>query len=78
MPTSNKPIAYMAADVITQAPVLRKTISDYPHCLEIETATNAIAKTTDTIIKYGAFIENSDSRYTNIPFFVRMKSESKK
>ena len=42
---SNKPLAYMAADVITLTPVLRKTISDYPRCLEIETATNASAKT---------------------------------
>jgi hypothetical protein len=35
----------MAADVKTQALVLRKNISDYPQCLEIETATNASAKT---------------------------------
>ena len=45
MPADNKPIAYMAADVKTQASVLRKNISDYPQCLEIETATNASAKT---------------------------------
>jgi len=33
--------------VKTQASVLRKNISDYPQCLEIETATNASAKTLD-------------------------------
>ena len=42
---SNKPLAYMAADVKTQAPVLRKNVSDYPRYLEIEAATNASAKT---------------------------------
>ena len=41
----NKPIAYMAADVIIQASVLRKSISDYPQYSLLETATNAIAKT---------------------------------
>jgi len=41
----NKPLAFMTADVKTQASVLRKNISDYPQCLEIETATNASAKT---------------------------------
>ena len=35
----------MTADVKTQASVLQKNSSDYPHTLEIETATNAIAKT---------------------------------
>jgi hypothetical protein len=35
----------MAADVKTQTSVLRINISDYPRCLEIETATNASAKT---------------------------------
>ena len=35
----------MAADVNAQALVLRKNDSDYPRCLEIEIATNAIAKT---------------------------------
>ena len=48
MPASNK-LAYMAADVITQALVLRKNISDYPQCSEIETATNASAKTLPAI-----------------------------
>ena len=41
----NKPIAYMAADVITQTYVLRKSISDYPQCNLHDTATIAIAKT---------------------------------
>ena len=45
MPASNKPLAYMAADVIAQASVLRKNDSDYPRCSLLETATNAIAKT---------------------------------
>jgi hypothetical protein len=44
MPALNKPIAYMAADVNTLTPVLRKNISDYPRCLELETATNASAE----------------------------------
>jgi len=35
----------MAADVKTQASVLQRNNSDYPYCLEVETATNAIAKT---------------------------------
>jgi len=39
----------MAVDVKTQASVLRKTISDYPQCSELETATIAIAKTLATI-----------------------------
>ena len=34
----------MAADVITQASVLRKNISDYPQYRELETATNASAQ----------------------------------
>ena len=41
----NKTLAYMAAEVNTQAYVLRKSISDYPQCSLHETATNAIAKT---------------------------------
>jgi len=41
----NKPLAFIAADVKTQASVLRKKSSDYPQCLELETATNASAKT---------------------------------
>ena len=45
MPVDNKPLAYMAADMKTQTLVLRKTISDYPRCREIEAATNASAKT---------------------------------
>jgi len=45
MPASNKPLAYMAADVIAQASVLRKNDSDYPQCSLLETATNASAKT---------------------------------
>ena len=40
----NKPIAYMAADVNTQASVLRRNISYYPQCSLLETATNASAK----------------------------------
>ena len=44
MPADNKPVAIMAVNVKTQASVLRKTISDYPQYLEVETATNAIAK----------------------------------
>ena len=35
----------MAADVKVQALVLRKNSNDYPQCREIETATNASAKT---------------------------------
>ena len=34
--TTNKPIAYMAVDVKTQALVLRKNNSDYPQCSLIE------------------------------------------
>ena len=45
MPAYNKPVAIMAADVNTQASVHRKNISDYPHRLELETATIAIGKT---------------------------------
>ena len=45
MPATNKPIAYMAADVKTQTSVLRKNISDYPQCSLLETATKATAKT---------------------------------
>ena len=41
----NKPIAIMAAEVITQASVLRTNISDYPQCSLLETATNASDKT---------------------------------
>ena len=44
-PATNKPIAFMGAEVKTQTSVLRKNISDYPQYLEIETATNASAKT---------------------------------
>jgi hypothetical protein len=35
----------MAADVNTLTPVLRKTISDYQQCSELEIATIAIANT---------------------------------
>ena len=45
MPAPNKPVAIMAAEVITQALVLRKNISDYPQCLEVDAATIAIGKT---------------------------------
>ena len=45
MPVTNKPLAFMAADVKTQAYVLRENSSDYPQYLELETATNASAKT---------------------------------
>ena len=48
MPADNKPIAYMAADANSLTPVLRKNDSDYPKRLEIEIATNAIAKTLAT------------------------------
>gem|GEM_PF-4293614 len=47
--TQNKPIAYMAADVIIQASVLRINISYYPQSSLLETATNAIAKTLGAI-----------------------------
>ena len=40
----------MAADVKTQASVLRKNISDCPQCLELETATKAIAKPLSLIV----------------------------
>jgi len=33
--TTNKPFAIMAVDVITQASVLRKSISDYPSALTL-------------------------------------------
>ena len=42
--TYNKPLAIMAAEVKAQAFVLRKKISDYPHCCLLETATIASAK----------------------------------
>ena len=45
----NKPVAIMAVDVKTQASVLRKNSSDYPQCLEVETATNASGKTLPAI-----------------------------
>jgi len=48
MPAPNKPVAIMAAEVITQALVLRKNISDYPQCLEVDAATIAIGKTLGT------------------------------
>ena len=35
MPAGNKPLAFMAADVNTQALVLLKTISDYSHTLKL-------------------------------------------
>jgi hypothetical protein len=35
----------MEVDVKSQVHVLRKNSSDYPQCYELETATNAIAKT---------------------------------
>ena len=44
MPAPNKPVAIMAAEVITQALVLRKNISDYPQCLEVDAATIAIGQ----------------------------------
>ena len=43
--TYNKAVAIMAADVKTQASVLRINSSDYPQCSLFETATIAIAKT---------------------------------
>ena len=43
--SANKPLAIMTVEVITQAFVLRKNSSDYPHCRELETATIASAKT---------------------------------
>jgi len=49
MPIANKPLAYMAADVIAQASVFRKNDSDYPQCSLLETATNASAKTLPAI-----------------------------
>ena len=52
----NKPLAFMTADVKTQASVLRKNISDYPQCLEIETATNASAKTLGIIFNIQIFL----------------------
>ena len=47
----NKTLAYMAAEVNTQAYVLRKSISDYPQCSLHKTATNAIAKPLCVILK---------------------------
>ena len=41
MPVPNKSFAFMAADMKTQTLVLRKIISDYPQCLEVDTATIA-------------------------------------
>ena len=35
MPAYNKPVAIMAAEVITQALVLRKNVSDYPSALKL-------------------------------------------
>ena len=49
MPVPNKSFAFMAADVKTQTLVLRKIISDYPQCLEVDTATIASAKPLGTI-----------------------------
>ena len=58
----NKPLTFMAADVITQASVLRKNISDYPHTLNLEPprmqvpkryrpATNISANTNNRVIE---------------------------
>ena len=41
----------MAADMSPQAPVLRKSNSDYPQFLEVETATNASGKTLWAILQ---------------------------
>ena len=35
MPADNKPFAIMAVEVKTQASVLRKNVSDYPHVLKV-------------------------------------------
>jgi len=43
-PVPNKPVAIMAADVKTQASVLRKNYGDYPQYSLLETATIAIGK----------------------------------
>ena len=45
----NIPFAIMAADVKNQTSVLRKNSLDYPQCGELETATNASAKTLPAI-----------------------------
>ena len=51
MTAHNKPLAYMAADVNTLTPVLRKNVSDYPQYSLLDAATNAIAKTLAVIKK---------------------------
>jgi len=43
-PTYNKPIAYMAADVITQTSALRRNCNDYPQCNELETPRMQVPK----------------------------------
>ena len=53
----NKPFAIMAADVNALALVLRETISDYPQYRELETATNASAKT--LYISYESEVHNN-------------------
>ena len=70
--TQNKPLAFMAADVNTQALVLRKTISDYPRCFEVETATNAIAKTScrqtenTNFCDYENYMNTDNSKYYSL------------
>jgi hypothetical protein len=49
--THNKPLAFMAADVITQASVFRRNISDYPQYSLLETAMIAIAKTLAVMLR---------------------------
>ena len=43
-PIPNKPIAYMAADVIAQVSVLRRNISYYPQCSALKPPRKQLAK----------------------------------
>ena len=52
----------MAVEVKIQAFVLRKNISDYPQSIELETATNAIAKTLTDISRKNRNRTDCESR----------------
>jgi hypothetical protein len=56
--TPNKTVAIMAADVKIQTLALRKNNSDYPRCLELETATIPIVKTLTAIKDVAVHIQN--------------------
>ena len=65
MPAPNKPVAIMAVDVITQASVLRINSSDYPQYREIESTTNATAKTLSASSESAVGKQSMRTRFSN-------------